>query len=59
MPAVDAVRLFGEDLKLSQIVVVSQEYRRPRLILNLSAQPDKGTPIVNETTVKEIAPESI
>ena len=29
----------------------------PRLILNLSAQPDSDTPSVNETTNRESAPE--
>ena len=56
LPEADAVRLFREKLKVSRIAAVPQEHRRPRLILNLSAQPNKGTPIVNETTVREIAP---
>ena len=53
------MNLFGVKFKLSRIAAVPQEHRRPRLILNLSAQPDEGTPSVNETTVKEIAPESM
>ena len=30
-----------------------------RLILNLSAQPDEVTPSVNDTTVREVVPDSI
>ena len=52
----DAVRLFGEQLKLSRITAVPQAQSRPRLILNLSAPPDKETPSVNDTTDREIAP---
>ena len=55
-PAADAVRLFGDNLKLFYIEAVPQEHRRPRLILNLSVQPDEGTSSANETTVKESAP---
>ena len=55
----DAVRLFGLNLRLSQIAVVPQEHQRPWLILNLYSQPDEGTEIVNETTVRESAPESM
>ena len=36
-----------------------QAHRRPRLILNLSAQPDSNTLSVNETTDREAAPESL
>ena len=59
LSAEDAVRLFGEQLKLSRIAAVPQAQRRPRLILNLSAPPDKETPSVNDTTDREIAPESM
>ena len=34
-----------------------QSHRRPRLVLNLSAQPESDTPSVNETTDREAAPE--
>ena len=51
--------MFGKRLKLCRIVAVLQAQRRPRLILNLSAAPDKETPIVNNTTDREIAPESM
>ena len=34
----------------SRIAAVPQAQRRPRLILNLSAPPDKETPSVNDTT---------
>ena len=55
----DVVRIFGKNLKLSRIAAVPQEHRRPRLILNLLAQPNKGMQSVNDTTVREIAPESM
>ena len=57
--AADVVGLFGENLKLSRIAAVLQEHQRPRLILNLSSQPDEGTSTVNETTVGESGPESM
>ena len=53
------MRLFGERLKLSRIAAVPQAHRRPRLILNLSTQPDSDTPSVNETTNREAALESL
>ena len=59
LPAADAMRLFGDKLKLSRIAAVPQAHRRPRLILNLSAQPDLNTLSVNETTDREAAPESL
>ena len=54
-----AVSLFGDTLKLSHIEMVSQEHHRPHLILNLPAQPDEGTPGVNDTTDREVVLESI
>ena len=59
LPAADAMQLFGERLKLSCITAVPQAHRRPRLILNLLAQPDSNTLSVNETTDREAAPESL
>ena len=59
LPEVDAVRLFGGELKLSWIADVPQEHQRPRLVLNLLTQPDEGTPSVNETTDSDIAPDSM
>ena len=53
----DAIRLFGEKLKLSCIAVAPQEYRHLHLIFNLSSQTDSDTPSVNETTNKEAASE--
>ena len=50
--------MFGEKLKLSHIAAVSKAQRRPRLILNLLAPPDKETLSVNDTTDREITPES-
>ena len=52
-----ATRLFGERLKISRIGAVPQAHRRLHLILNLSAQLDSDTPIINETTNREAAPE--
>ena len=57
LTVVDVIRLFGEKLKLSCIAAVPQSHRRPRLILNLTAQQDSDTPIVNGTTNREAAPE--
>ena len=57
LPAADAMRLFGEKLKLSRIAAVPQAYRHSRLILNLSAQPNSNTLSVNETTDREATPE--
>ena len=51
--------IFGERLKLSHITAVPQTHFRPHLIINLLAQPDKSMPSVNNTTDREIAPESI
>ena len=51
----DSVRLFVNKLNLSRIVVVPQAHFRPRMILNLSAKPDVGTPSFNDTTNKEAA----
>ena len=56
MPETVAVRLFRDNLKLSRIAAFPQEHQRPRLILNLSAQPDERTSSVNDTTVRESAP---
>ena len=55
LPETDAIRLFGERLKISLIAVVTQAHLRLGLILNLLAQQDSGTPIVNETTNREAA----
>ena len=57
LPAVDAVRLFGDDMKLSCIAAVHQAHLHPRLILNLLEKPDVCTPSVNDTTNREAAPE--
>ena len=56
--AKDTVQLFGEKINLSRIASVPQAQCCPRLILNLSALSDKKNPIVNDTTNREIAPES-
>ena len=59
LPAADAVRLFGDNMKLYCIAAVSQDNHSPRLITNLLAQPNEGTPIVNNTKYMEVAPESM
>ena len=53
LPAEDVLRVFVEKIKLSSIAAVPQAHRRPRLILDLSAQPDKVTPSVNGTIDRE------
>ena len=53
------MRVFGENLKLSWIAAVPQDNQRPRLKLNLLEKTDKGMPSANETTFKEIAPDSM
>ena len=57
--AADTLRMFGEKLKLSRIVAVPQAHIRPRPILDLLEKPDKGTPSVNNTADREVAPELI
>ena len=52
------MRVFREKLEISRIAAVPQDQRRPRLILDLSDQPDKETPSVNDTRDREISPES-
>ena len=59
LPAADAVQIFVETLKLSRIAAVPQAQLQLRLILNLSAQPDKITPSINDTIDREISPESM
>ena len=55
----NAARLFGDKLKLTCIAAVPQYHRRLRLIINLLAQPDEGTPSANDTMDREVAPESM
>ena len=57
LPASDAVRKFEERIKLSRITALPQTKHQPRFILNLSLQPEKGTPSVNGNTDREITPE--
>ena len=56
LPAADAIRLFGEKLNLYCIAAVHQVHLRPRLIVNLLAQPESDTPRANDTTDREAAP---
>ena len=58
-PAADTVRLFGDNMKLSRIPEVTQEHCRLCLIINLVFQPDEGMPSVNDTTEREVSPESM
>ena len=53
------LRMFGEKIKLSRIVAVTQAHIRPRPILDLLEKPDKGTPSVNNTADREVAPKLI
>ena len=57
LPAVDKIRLFREWLKFSRIMSMPQAHRRPRLILNISAQLDSDMLNINKTTDREAAPE--
>ena len=59
LPAADVIQLFGARLELSRIAAVPQAHCSPRLILNLSAQPDSDTPSFNKTTNREAALESL
>ena len=59
MSVVDVMSLFRDKVKLYRIAEASQEHRRLRLILNLSAQPNEGTPSVKNTMDREFAPESM
>ena len=59
LPVADVIRLFGERLDISRIAAVPQAHLRPRLIFNILAHPDSGTPSVNDTTDREAAPESL
>ena len=54
-----SVRMFGERLKIYRIAAVPQLQRSLHIILNLSAQPDTGTPTVNKNTDREIVLESM
>ena len=55
----DTTQVFGEMLKISRTTVVPHAHCRPRLILNLSAQLKKVTSSVNNTTDRDIAPDSM
>ena len=57
LPVADAVRIFGEILRLYRIAALPQEQRQSHLILNLLAQPDKGTPSVDGAIDRYISPE--
>ena len=59
LPSADAIRPFGERLKISRITAVPQTHRHPQLILNLSVHPDSDTPSVNETTNRKAMLESL
>ena len=59
LPAADAIRLFGEKLKISCITAVLQSHHHPRLFLDLLEKPYSDTPSVNESTDREATPESL
>ena len=59
LTAEEVLRVLVEKLKISRIAVLPHSHRQQRLILNLSAQPDRVTSSVNDTTDKDIAPESM
>ena len=54
----DAVRVFGDKLKVSCIVAVPQEHHQPRLIIKPPENLNEGTPSANNTTDREFEPES-
>ena len=58
-PVEYGVLVFRENLKISRIVAVPQANLQLRLILNLLSQPDKVTPSINDTTDRDIEPESM
>ena len=51
--------MFRYELNLSCIAVVPYNHYRPRLILILSENHNKGKPGVNNTTYRDIVPYSI
>ena len=57
LPETYELRLFGEKLKLSHILAFPQAHFHLCLILDLSYNPDEGTPSVNNTTNMEAVPE--
>ena len=59
IPAVDSVRVFGQNLKISCILEVPHEHHRPRLILNLSVKANEDTPSFNSITNRWVHPESM
>ena len=59
LPTADMVRLFVDNTKLSHTVAVTQYHHSLRLIINLLAQPNEGASIVNDTTKREVSPESM
>ena len=59
LPAAEAIKVLGGKFKLSHIAAVPQEHPQPRLILNLSVNPKEGILSVNDTTERDVAPESM
>ena len=59
LPVNDAVRVFGDQLKLSCVVAVPQSYRQWRLILNMLANTDEGTLSVRDTAYRWVTLESM
>ena len=55
LPMADALSMFRDNLNISCITEFPQAHFQPRLILNLLAKPNYGTPSVNDTTDREVA----
>ena len=55
----DMLWAFLEVLNLSRISDIPQEYLRPRLILNLSENPNTVPTSFNDTMDREVSPESM
>ena len=53
----NVVRVSWDRLKLSCIMAIPQEHRRPRLKLNLLDQPNEGASSINDTTERDVAPD--
>ena len=51
--------VFGNRVRISRLASVDQANRKPRLICNYSVAPDDVTPVVNASTKKSTAPDSM
>ena len=55
----DALKYFGDRLRISRLASVDQKNRKPRLICNSTAAPDDLTPSVNASTDSSSNPNAI